>query len=50
MEDFDMMLFHGSNTSIDSIDLTKGRRVKILALGFYLRDNKEQQESMKSCI
>lgn len=31
-----MKLYHGSNTSIDAIDLKRGRRGKDFGQGFYL--------------
>lgn len=41
-----MKLYHGSNISIDSIDLTKGKKGKDFGAGFYLSDDKEQAFEM----
>ena len=41
-------LYHGSNTEIDSIDLTKGRPFKDFGQGFYLTELKEQAIKMSS--
>lgn len=39
-------LYHGSNVSIDSIDLHKGRRGKDFGQGFYLSDDLYQAKRM----
>ncbi len=36
-----MMLYHGTNADIESIDLTKGLRYKDFGKGFYLTPNRE---------
>ena len=41
-----MILYHGSNTSFDQIDLTKSFPNKDFGKGFYLSDNYEQAEEM----
>lgn len=41
-----MILFHGSTTKIEQIDLSKSRPNKDFGLAFYLSDNKEQAEEM----
>ena len=41
-----MILYHGSNTSFDQIDLTKSLPNKDFGKGFYLSDNYEQAEEM----
>lgn len=41
-----MILFHGSNTKIDSINLAMCRPYKDFGTGFYLTDKKEQAEGM----
>jgi len=41
-----MKLYHGSNISIDEIDLSKGHRGKDFGQGFYLSDNFEQARMM----
>lgn len=41
-----MILYHGSNFSIDSIDLNKCRPFKDFGRGFYLTTIKEQAEKM----
>lgn len=41
-------LYHGSNTEIDTIDLTKGRPFKDFGQGFYLTELKEQAIKMSS--
>lgn len=41
-----MILYHGSNTEIEYIDLTKCRPFKDFGKGFYLTDIKEQAERM----
>lgn len=41
-----MKLYHGSNMSIDKIDLTKGRVGKDFGQGFYLSANKSQAQQM----
>lgn len=41
-----MILFHGSNTSFNEIDLTKSLPNKDFGRGFYLSDNYEQAEEM----
>ena len=37
-----MKLYHGSNISINHIDLSKGHKGKDFGQGFYLSTNKEQ--------
>ena len=37
-----MKLYHGSNVSIDTIDLQRGRRGKDFGQGFYLSEDKQQ--------
>ncbi len=41
-----MILYHGSNTSFDQIDLTKSLPNKDFGKGFYLSDTYEQAEEM----
>lgn len=41
-----MILYHGSNTSFDQIDLTKSLPNKDFGKGFYLSDNYKQAEEM----
>ena len=41
-----MILYHGSNTSFDEIDLTKSLPNKDFGKGFYLSDNYEQAKEM----
>jgi len=41
-----MILYHGSNTSFEHIDLTKSLPNKDFGKGFYLSDNYEQAEEM----
>ena len=41
-----MILYHGSNTLFDQIDLTKSLPNKDFGKGFYLSDNYEQAEEM----
>ena len=41
-----MKLYHGSNISIDRIDLKRGRRGKDFGQGFYLSADKEQARLM----
>ncbi|MBR5970918.1 MAG: DUF3990 domain-containing protein [Lachnospiraceae bacterium] len=41
-----MRLYHGSNTVIDTIDLSKGRPNKDFGRGFYVTTIKEQAEKM----
>ena len=41
-----MILYHGSNTSFNQIDLTKSLPNKDFGKGFYLSDNYEQAEEM----
>ncbi len=41
-----MILYHGSNTVIDSIDLNRCRPYKDFGKGFYLTDIKEQAQCM----
>lgn len=41
-----MILYHGSNTSIDEIDLNQSRPNKDFGKGFYLSDNEEQALQM----
>lgn len=41
-----MKLYHGSNTVIDSVDLSKYRPYKDFGKGFYLTDIKDQAERM----
>lgn len=41
-----MILFHGSNTIIESIDLAKSRPFKDFGKGFYLTDILEQAQRM----
>jgi hypothetical protein len=36
-----MKLYHGSNTSIDEIDLKRGRRGKDFGQGFYLSPDRQ---------
>lgn len=43
-----MILFHGSNTAIDKIDLGKCRPYKDFGKGFYLTDIRDQAERMAS--
>ena len=41
-----MILYHGSNIYIESIDLSKSKPNKDFGKGFYLSDNKAQAEQM----
>ena len=41
-----MKLYHGSNTSIDEIDLKRGRRGKDFGQGFYLSPDRQQAQQM----
>ncbi len=41
-----MILYHGSNVKIDTIDLSKGRKFKDFGQGFYCTTIKEQAEFM----
>lgn len=41
-----MILYHGSNTYIEEIDLSKSKPNKDFSKGFYLSDNKTQAEQM----
>ena len=41
-----MILYHGSNVEIHSIDLSKSLRGKDFGLGFYLSEDKQQAEEM----
>ena len=41
-----MILYHGSNTYIEEIDLSKSKPNKDFGKGFYLSDNKPQAEQM----
>ena len=41
-----MKLYHGSNMSIDEIDLKRGRRGKDFGQGFYLSASREQAQMM----
>ncbi len=41
-----MILYHGSNTYIEQIDLSKSRPNKDFGRGFYLSDTKEQANEM----
>ena len=41
-----MILYHGSNTNIDSIDLSKSRPNKDFGQGFYLTENFSQAQDM----
>lgn len=41
-----MILFHGSNTAIDHIDLSKSRPNKDFGRGFYLSENETQAHEM----
>ena len=41
-----MKLYHGSNTSIDAIDLERGRRGKDFGQGFYLSPDRHQAQQM----
>lgn len=41
-----MKLYHGSNLSIEKIDLSKGRPAKDFGRGLYLSGNSEQAEKM----
>ena len=43
-----MILYHGSNTSFDEIDLTKSLPNKDFGKGFYLSDNYEQAKEMSN--
>lgn len=43
-----MILFHGSTTKIEQIDLSKSRPNKDFGAAFYLSANKEQAEEMAS--
>ena len=41
-----MILYHGTNTDIENIDLTKGLRYKDFGKGFYLTSNRSTAERM----
>lgn len=41
-----MILYHGSNTAIDGIDLNRCRPYKDFGRGFYLTDIREQAQRM----
>ena len=41
-----MILYHGSNTYIESVDLSKSKPYKNFGKGFYLSDSKVQAEQM----
>ena len=41
-----MILYHGTNQDIDSIDLATGSRFKDFGQGFYLTPDKETAERM----
>lgn len=41
-----MILYHGSNTEIEQIDLSKSKPYKDFGKGFYLSDNKDQAFDM----
>lgn len=41
-----MILYHGSNTYIESVDLSKSKPYKDFGKGFYLSDSKVQAEQM----
>lgn len=41
-----MILYHGSNTHIESVDLSKSKPYKDFGKGFYLSDSKVQAEQM----
>ena len=41
-----MILYHGSNTDIATIDLTRGVQYKDFGKGFYLTPNKETAVQM----
>ena len=41
-----MILYHGSNIYIESIDLSKSKPNKDFGKGFYLSENKAQAEQM----
>lgn len=41
-----MLLYHGSNTTIEDIDLSKSRPYKDFGRAFYLSDNRSQAEEM----
>ncbi len=41
-----MILYHGSNMTFDSIDLSKSKRFKDFGRAFYLSDNNEQARLM----
>ena len=41
-----MILYHGSNTKVTEIDLSKCRPYKDFGQGFYLTDIREQAEQM----
>ena len=43
-----MILYHGSNTKIEKIDLSKCRPYKDFGKGFYLTEIREQAETMAS--
>ena len=43
-----MILYHGSNTKIENIDLSKCRPYKDFGKGFYLTEIREQAEKMAS--
>ncbi|MCQ4902151.1 DUF3990 domain-containing protein, partial [Phocaeicola vulgatus] len=41
-----MILYHGSNTANDGIDLNRCRPYKDYGRGFYLTDNREHAQRM----
>ena len=41
-----MILYHGSNTHIEEIDLKRGRRGKDFGQGFYLSPDRLQAQQM----
>ena len=45
-----MILYHGSNTDIINIDLTKCKSYKDFGKGFYLTDIKEQAFKMANRV
>lgn len=45
-----MILFHGSDKSIDSIDLSKCRLFKDFGLGFYLSPSQKHAEKMADMV
>jgi hypothetical protein len=42
----DMLVYHGSNCDIDTIDLSKGNRFKDFGQGFYVTPNIETAKRM----